>query len=149
MKKDQGPERRKFLRHPMCFPLRYKVLKKGAKESKSSTINVGRGGLMFSAKDPSDVGTIILLKIPFENKVFKARARVVHCELNPETNLYNIGVCFDRYNDAFKVKLVEQMYLISEYRDLRSLQLGREMSLQDASREWIARYSKRFERLYW
>ena len=104
---------------------------------------------MFSAKDPSEVNAVILLKIPFENKVFKARARVVHCEFNTETNLYNIGVCFDRYNDAFKVKLVEQMYLISEYRDLRSLQLGREMSLQEASSEWIARYSKRFERLYW
>ena len=149
MNYDQGPERRRFLRHPMCFPLRYKVLKKGSPEIKSSTINIGRGGLMFSSKESAEIGSVILLKIPFEDKVFKVKARVVHCDLNKETHLYNVGVCFSRYNDAFKVKLVEQMYLISEYRDLRSLQLGREVSMQEASTEWIERYSERFKRLYW
>ena len=149
MNYDQGPERRRFLRHPMCFPLRYNVLKRGSPEVKSSTINVGRGGLMFSSKESTKIGAIILLKIPFESKVFKVRARVVHCDFNKETNLYDVGVCFNRYSDAFKVKLVEQMYLISEYRDLRSLQLGREITMQEASTEWISRYSERFKRLYW
>ena len=64
-------------------------------------------------------------------------------------DLFNVGVSFYRYSDAFKVKLVEQLYLIDEYRMLRSLQLGHELSMQKASEEWIKRYSKRFARLYW
>jgi RNase P/RNase MRP subunit p30 len=87
--------------------------------------------------------------MPFEDKVFKVMAKVVHCNKSLDTNLFNVGVSFYRLRDAFKVKLIEQLYLISEYRDLRSVQLGREVSLEEASREWIRRYSERFRRLYW
>lgn len=146
-------ERRKFIRHPLCFPLSYKVVDKagasGGKEARSNTINIGMGGLLFAAKRHVDEGSTIVVKMPFENKVFNIRARVVHCDRNPETKLNNIGVRFYRLNDAFKVKLIEQIYLISEYRDLKSMQLGRQISMEEASREWIKRYSERFSRLYW
>lgn len=146
-------EKRRFIRHPLCFPLSYKVIDKvpkdSGKEERSKTINVSMGGLLFAAKRPVEEGSTILVKMPFENKVFNIRARVVHCNKNPETKLNNIGVRFYRVNDAFKVKLIEQIYLISEYRDLKSMQLGRQISLEDASREWIKRYSDRFSRMYW
>jgi hypothetical protein len=29
------------------------------------------------------------------------------------------------------------------------MQLGRQVSLEEASREWIKRYSERFKRMYW
>lgn len=146
-------EKRKFIRHPLCFPLSYKVVDKGTsgsgKELRSNTINVSMGGLLFAAKRPVDTGSIIVVKMPFENKVFNIRAVVVRCDKSPETKLNNIGVRFYRTNDAFKVKLIEQIYLISEYRDLKSMQTGKEVSLEDASREWIKRYSERFKRMYW
>jgi c-di-GMP-binding flagellar brake protein YcgR len=146
-------ERRRFIRHPLCFPLSYRVIEKSgkpeSKELRTNTINVSMGGLLFAAKKPVDMGSTIVIKMPFENKVFNIRARVVHCDRNPETKLNNIGVRFYRVNDAFKVKLIEQIYLISEYRDLKSMQLGRQISLEDASREWIKRYSERFKRMYW
>ncbi len=68
---------------------------------------------------------------------------------NEDPKMYNVGVAFYRYSDAFKVKLIEQIYLIDEYRSLRSVQLGRNISFDEASREWIKRYSKRFSELYW
>ena len=145
-------EKRRFIRHSLCFPLSYKVIDKGvggAKESPASTLNISMGGLLFAAKRPVEEGSTIVVKMPFENKVFNIRAKVVRCDKNPETKLNNIGVRFFRTNDAFKVKLVEQIYLISEYRDLKSMQTGKEMSLEDASREWIKRYSERFKRMYW
>ena len=146
-------ERRRFIRHSLCFPLSYKVVEKGGhaetKESRTNTINIGMGGLLFAAKRPVCEGSTIVVKMPFENKVFNIRAKVVHCDKNEETNLNNIGVRFYRVNDAFKVKLIEQIYLISEYRDLKSMQLGRQVSLEEASREWIKRYSERFKRMYW
>jgi len=152
-KKIKETERRHFIRHPMCFPLRYKMIKKGpdkkVREGRSTTINISRGGLLFSAKHSVDVNSLIMVQIPFEDKMFNVKAKVVHCVKPADSKLYNVGVCFLRFNEAFKVKLIEQMYLISEYRDLRSLQLGKELSLQEASKEWIKRYSKRFQRLYW
>ena len=145
--------KRHFIRHPMCFPLTYKVIKKsifkGEESENTATINVSRGGLLFSAKRPAEISAAIIIKIPFQDKIFKIKAKVVYCNEKSETKLYDIGVCFMRVNEAFKVKLIEQMYLISEYRDLRSMQLGKEMTLQDASQEWIERYSKRFQKLYW
>jgi len=119
------------------------------KEARSNTINISMGGLLFAAKRPVDAGSTIIVKMPFENKVFNIRAKVVRCDKNRETKLNNIGVRFYRTNDAFKVKLIEQIYLISEYRDLKSMQTGKEISLEEASREWIKRYSERFKRMYW
>jgi c-di-GMP-binding flagellar brake protein YcgR len=146
-------ERRRFIRHPLCFPLTYKVVEhtsvKSAEEKKSTSINISMGGILFASKKPVKSGAVILLNMPFQNKVFNVRAKVVHCDKSPETNLYNIGASFHRLSAAYKVKLIEQLYLISEFRDLRSIQLGREITLEKASREWIKRYSERFRRLYW
>jgi c-di-GMP-binding flagellar brake protein YcgR len=156
MEKDYNfKDRRKFIRHPLTFPLRYNVLSKakgvlsGKKEAKSTTINISIGGLLFSSRQALDKGVLIDLKMPFGDKVFKVKARVVYCAKSLDTKLYNVGVSFHRVHDAFKVKLIEQLYLISEYRDLRSVQLGREVALEEASKEWIKRYSERFRRLYW
>lgn len=147
-------ERRRFIRHPLCFPLTYKVLDKAAEkaeksEKKSSSINISMGGILFASRKPVKVGSIIMLKMPFQDKVFNIRAKVAHCDKNEETKLYNIGAAFHRMSAAYKVKLIEQLYLISEFRDLRSIQLGRDITLERASREWIKRYSDRFRRLYW
>lgn len=145
-------ERRRFIRHPMCFPLKYKVLKKGIgkmHEDYSTTRDISRGGLLFPTKYPVEMNSLILIKMPFQDKNFNVRAKVIHCTKNEDTNLYDIGVCFKRYSDAFKVRLIEQLYLISEYRDLRSMQTGEDVSLQEASKEWISRYSQRFKKLYW
>ena len=154
-------ERRRFIRHPLCFPLTYrvierapgkggkKVLKPVGKENRSTGINISMGGLLFAAKRPVRADSIILVKMPFQDKIFHVRAKVVHCDMNPETKLYNIGCAFYRLNAAYKVKLIEQLYLISEFRDLKTIELGRDISLEKASEEWIKRYSDRFRKLYW
>ena len=149
-------ERRRFIRHPLCFPLSFKVIEHGphgavkeGKERKSSSINLSMGGLLFAAKNPVKLNAVIMIKLPFQDKVFNVRAKVVHCDRNAETKLYNIGASFHRLSAAYKVKLVEQLYLISEFRDLKSVELGKDISLERASREWIKRYSARFRRLYW
>jgi hypothetical protein len=142
-------ERRHFIRHPVCYPLEFEHASKKIKE-RTKTLNVSEGGLLFLSKHSLKKNEIIILKMPLQDKVFKIKAKVMHAVKDSEnTDLFNIGVSFYRYSDAFKVKLVEQLYLIDEYRMLRSLQLGYELSMQKASEEWIKRYSKRFARLYW
>ena len=140
-------ERRKFIRHPICYPLEFE--RAPDKIEKTKTVNLSEGGLLFLSRYRMTIGDIIIVKLPLQSKLFKIRAKVMHVEKDEESKLFNIGVSFYRYSDAFKVKLIEQIYLIDEYRILRSVQLGKDISLKEASEEWIKRYSKRFARLYW
>ena len=146
-------EARRFIRHPLNIPLACKVIKKTSSSDQEgipgTTANVSLGGLLFSAKHPLKVGSLIMVKMPFKDKVFNVRSKVVHCAKSSDEKLYNLGVSFYKIGDAFKAKLIEQIYLIAGYRDLRSVQLGREISLEEASKEWIERYAERFKRLYW
>jgi hypothetical protein len=146
-------ERRHFIRHPLALPLIYKTIKPGSDTSwedlRSETSDVSVGGLLFPAKHPVKSNSIIVIKMPFKGKMFNIKAKVIRCVNNPETKLYDIAVSFFRLHEAFKAKMIEQIYLISEYRDLLSLQLGKEIPLEEASRKWIKRYSERFKRLYW
>ena len=146
-------EYRRFIRHPLCLPLSYKVIEKNLKKNtddiRSQTINISLGGLLFPSKHPVDPKSKIEIKMPFENKVFNIKAQVVRCVRNSDTKLYDIAVNFLRMQEAFKAKMIEQIYLIAGYRDMLSLQLGKEVSLEEASRRWIKKYSERFKRLYW
>ena len=146
----QVVECRQYIRHPICLPLSYIVVKSTLDQNaRSKTINVSLGGLLFPGRRSVEAGATIIIKMPFENKVFNIRAKVVRCLKNMETKLYDIAVSFSRPQEAFKVKMIEQIYLIAEYRDLLSLQAGKEVSLEEASHKWIKRYSARFRRLYW
>ena len=146
-------EYRHFIRHSLSLPLSYKVIEKSLKKDpeniRSQTINVSLGGLLFPAKHPVDPESKIEIKMPFENKVFNVKARVVRCIQNSDTKLYDIAVNFVRTQEAFKAKMIEQIYLIAGYRDMLSLESGEEVSMEEASRKWIERYSERFKRLYW
>jgi c-di-GMP-binding flagellar brake protein YcgR len=144
----QDRERRRFIRHLLVNPLEFKVSEETEPE-RTETIDVSEGGLLFTSKTKVPPGTVIQIQMPLYEKVFKVKAKVVHSRKDTDSGLYRIGVAFLSYSDAFKVKLIEQIYLIEEYRVLRSLQLGREISLKEASKEWIKRYSERFEKLYW
>ncbi|NQT32249.1 MAG: PilZ domain-containing protein [Candidatus Omnitrophica bacterium] len=146
-KKGKPEEKRRYIRHLLVSPLEFQV--SDEETEKTETVNVSEGGLMFISKKYVEPGKKIKLNMPLYDKVFTISAEVVHCEKEETTKLHRIGVAFVSYADAFKVKLIEQIYLIEEYRELRSLQLGREISLQEASKEWIKRYSERFEKLYW
>ncbi|MGB2630191.1 MAG: PilZ domain-containing protein [Candidatus Omnitrophota bacterium] len=140
-------ERRRYVRHLLVQPLEFQV--SVGEPEKTETIDLSEGGLLFTSKKNVAPGTVIKIQMPLYEKVFNIKAKVVHSRKDISSELFNIGVTFLEYSDAFKVKLIEQIYLIEEYRVLRSLQMGKEMSLREASKEWIKRYSERFERLYW
>jgi len=141
-------ERRRYIRHLLINPLKVKISNKSNLE-KTKTMDASEGGLLFMSKKNVNPGTTITIEIPLYDKVFKVKAKVVHSKKTKEEKMYKIGVSFVSYADAFKVKLVEQMYLIEEYRNLRSFQSGKDISIKEASKEWIDRYSERFSKLYW
>ena len=146
-------EKRHFIRHPLHIPLSYRIVDRSKKAnvngSRTTTLDVSIGGLLFSSRQPAQIGSSIKITMPFQDKEFNITAKVVHCHRDPETKMYKIGANFYKVRDAFRVKLREQVYLINEFRHLWSRQLGKEVSLEEASLEWIKRYSERFRRLYW
>lgn len=144
----RGKENRRYLRHLLVNPLKFKV-EESENFEETETVNVSEGGLLFTSRKDVSVGELIQLYMPLYKNVYKIKAKVVHTSKDPDTGLFHVGVAFTNYSDAFKVKLIEQIYLIEEYRVLRSLQTGKEYTLQEASQEWIKRYSERFEKLYW
>jgi len=146
---DQKQERRRFIRHLLVNPLKFKIEEAAEDYQKTNTVDMSEGGLMFTSRKDVEAGSIIKLQMPLYEKVFKIKAKVVHSKKEGSTGLFSIGVAFTTYTDAFKVKLIEQIYLIEEYRVLRSLQTGKELTIQEASEEWIKRYSERFQKLYW
>ena len=141
-------EKRRFIRHLLVNPLEFQITKE-EDPRKSETVDVSEGGLMFMSRTDVAPQTIIQIQMPVYDKVFKIKAKVIHSAKDVAAGLFKIGVSFETYADAFKVKLIEQIYLIEEYRVLRSLQEGRDVSLREASQEWIKRYSERFKKLYW
>jgi c-di-GMP-binding flagellar brake protein YcgR len=142
-------ERRRFVRHPICYPLEFEYAPKNILE-RSRTVDVSEGGLLFLSKRSLQAGKTIILKLPLQNRLFKVKAKVVHVKQDKENpSLYNVGVSFYKHSDAFEVKLVEQIYMMDEYRALRSLQLGREVSFKEASLEWIRKYAKKFDEMFW
>ena len=111
----QMVEFRRFIRHPLSLPLSYRVIEKDQEKDqesiRSQTINISLGGLLFPSKQPVDPEAKIEIKMPFENKVFNVKAQVVRCVQNSETKLFDIAVNFTRTQEAFKAKMIEQIYL--------------------------------------
>ena len=148
-KNEPFEEKRKFIRHPVCIPLEFQRIKEGKRKLKAETVNLSLGGLLFLSRSKIAVGTEIIVSLPFRDKVFHIHGRVMRCETEGHSKLYSVGIEFLRVSDAFKVKLVEQLHLIDEYRCLRCIQLNRDVTLKEASQEWIRKYSEQFRKLYW
>ncbi|MBN1494026.1 MAG: PilZ domain-containing protein [Candidatus Omnitrophica bacterium] len=148
-KQEDFKEKRKFIRHPICVPLEFHRIHDHRRKHKAETVNLSFGGLLFLSRSRIVSGTEINVSLPFRDKIFHVHGCVVRCDKEVSSKLYSVGIEFLKVTDAFKVKLVEQLHLIEEYRSLRSLQLNREVSLKEASKEWITKYSEQFRKLYW
>jgi len=142
-------EKRRFVRHPICYPLEFQIIPKNIQD-RSQLFNMSEGGLLFSSKYFVHSGEAIFLRVPIQNILYKVKAIVKHIRKDKENpGFYTIGVSFCEHSEAFKVKLVEQMYAIDAYRSARSFQLGREISIAEASEDWIKNYADEFDKLFW
>jgi hypothetical protein len=61
-----------------------------------------------------------------------------------EAHHYEIGVAFEDSLDAFRIRMVEQVCQIERYRLSVLGCEGRELTTEEAAREWIARYADQF-----
>ena len=142
-------EKRRFVRHPICYPLEFQIIPRNIQD-RSRLFNMSEGGLLFLSKYFVHSGEAIYLRVPIQNVMHKVKAVVKHVHKNRENPaFYTIGVSFCEHAEAFKVKLVEEMYAIDAYRSALSFQLGRDVSISEASEDWVKNYADQFDKLFW
>lgn len=133
---------RHFIRHPSDVPIEVQ----GSPERdyvRRCTKNVSFGGLAFTSDAAIEPETIIALRFPYLKPAFEVpAARVAWCQ--NEGSQYAVGVQFINYEEAFRVRMVEQICHIESYRREVAQREGRELTSEEAALEWINRFASSF-----
>jgi Tfp pilus assembly protein PilZ len=133
---------RQFIRHPSDVPIEIRCAADSA-YVRRFTRTVSGGGLAFASDTAIEPETIIALRIPNLRPVFEvATARVAWCQ--SEGSQYAVGVQFFDSEEAFRVRMVEQICHIERYRHDVAQREGRQLTAEEAAVEWISRYASSF-----
>lgn len=133
--------KRHYIRHATEVPI--EVSADSAQHPRTRTgRNISYGGLAFSSRQALPVGQLIHLTIPLGDPAFSTRARVAWC--HPTGPDYEIGVEFLTREAAFRVRMVEQVCQIEQYRKEMREKFGRELTTQEAALAWIKKFAADF-----
>lgn len=138
---------RAYIRHPSNVGIQVSPL--STREQLNLEINnISMGGLSFDSHVSFFKDTVVKLKIPSIKPVFKVNAIIRWCRKQDEQSNtpYELGVEFLDRDDAFKVRMIEQACYISEYRKEKQKQLGKRVTWNQASAEWIEKNGGSFPR---
>ncbi len=105
--------------------------------------NVSVGGLAFKSANDIPVGTLVKIRISDINPEFLVDGVVQWCK--PSADAFEVGVEFLGEEDAFRVRMMEQVCHIEQYRQ-KQLKTGRVLTVNEASEEWIEKHGADFPR---
>lgn len=131
---------RAFIRHPADIPLDVSPVSLPA--APGAIRNLSTGGLAFSSPRSYPLGGDVNLVIRCCPQALEICGQVVWCE--PRDGEYEVGIAFYGPNDAYQVRMVEQICQIEKYRREVFNREGRLLSQEQAAREWIDRYADDF-----
>ena len=103
------------------------------------------GGLSFISPQSLPLGEQVSISIPILQRDNQLSGLVVWCE--PSRQGFEIGLEFDRSDDVFRLRMIEQVCHIEHYRKEVARVEGRELDTQQAANEWISRYAGDFPAL--
>ncbi|MBL8472141.1 MAG: PilZ domain-containing protein [Rhodocyclaceae bacterium] len=132
---------RHYIRHPVDLPIQIGALGLPATNGLQG-YNVGFGGLALYAAAEYSLGSIVHVRISVVQPEFNCQARVVWCRASGQG--WELGVEFLDADDAFRVRMVEQLCHIENYRAAVLVREGRALSAEEAAREWINRHAAEF-----
>ncbi len=132
---------RSYIRHPTNVPIELSPADYVTDED-LCVHNVSIGGLSLKSGIKLKLQTLIKIKIPLVEPPFETVGQVVWCR--GSSGDYEVGVQFIDEQDAFAVRMVEQVCHIEHYRMEVRLNEGRSLSPEEAAREWIDKYAGEF-----
>jgi len=143
--KEGDRSQREYIRHPINIPIHI-AQQQGADASLGVRMNnVSVGGLSFRTAKFIDAGKTIKIQIDSVQPCFEVDALVQWC--HQVDNEFEIGVKFGDMEDAFRVRMVEQVCHIEQYRQLVWRQEKRYLTGEAAAAEWIEHYAHQFPAL--
>ncbi|MDH5353595.1 MAG: PilZ domain-containing protein [Gammaproteobacteria bacterium] len=137
---------RKYIRHPSDVPIQVVLDRVDDSDDGDETLtNISLGGLSFVSPEALDVLQKVRVCIPLIKQNNFLEGRVVWCE--KAKNGYEIGLEFDRSEEVFRLRMIEQICHIEHYRREVEQQQGRTLSIEEAAKEWISEYAGDFPAL--
>lgn len=128
-------ERRRFTRYEVYCPIQYRS-ESDRPRDQTMTLNISEGGALIVSSNSLGLSTNIIIRVVLKSEEFFIRARTVHIEHGRENGTYMIGVEFLERPYSFTRKFYEELESIMLYQRQYSKEIGREISLADASVKW-------------
>lgn len=131
---------RNYIRHPTSIPIHVSSGVQGSTEVIVN--NLSAGGLSFFTSIPVKVGSVVDLMIPCVNPDYQGEGVIVWRRSQPPEG-FEVGVRFASDDEYFRVRMVEQVCQIEEYRQ-QLAEVGRQLTAEEAAHEWITRFAAGF-----
>ena len=137
-------EMREYIRHPTDIPIECSVQNATATAAATSPRmqNISHSGLSFITRSNLAPGLLIHLQIPLNNQIFEIDGIVMWC-LDMD-GFYEMGVKFTDDQTEFSVRMIEQMCQIEHYRHQVHQLEGRDISSEQAGKEWVEKFAGSF-----
>lgn len=137
-------ERRAHERHTADMPIEVR-LQDIVTHRTEYLSEISFGGLSFRSRAPLAEGTPVDIRIPLVRPVFHAAGRVVWCRPSAaDAAVYDVGVEFIGAKDNFRVRMLEQVCHIENFKKELAAQTGRPVTGEQAAIEWIRLYADKF-----
>ncbi len=131
---------RKYIRHPAEIPIEYELT--DFEIGCEPLANISIGGLAFSCDHPVPENASIIIRIPLVAPELKMHGRVVWCrEIHDH---FDVGVQFTDSQTEFRIRMVEQICHIEQYKRMVAQKEGRELTGEEAALEWIEKFADHF-----
>ena len=131
---------RNYIRHPTSIPIHVSA---GTHSTAQVMVNnLSAGGLCFFTDIPVKVGSVVDLMIPCVLPDYHGEGVIVW--RRSEQQGFEVGVRFANDDEFFRVRMVEQVCQIEEYRQ-QLADIGRNLTTEEAALEWINRFAADFD----
>lgn len=132
---------RNFIRHPADIPI--KITKNESGDCYRQPLqDISIGGLRCRLNEPLAIGEEIKIIIDLVKPVLEISGRVVWCRA--VDTAYELGIEYQGQEDVYRLRMVEQICHIEHYRKEIQIREGRNISSEEAAREWIVKFADGF-----
>jgi hypothetical protein len=142
-------EKREFIRHPLQYPLKTKVVHPESQDTivHSSSDNIGEGGLLFRSNTAIPLDSEVEIALKVEGREFLIDGTVVRCD-NTDDGSDNVAISFNKHDEALKARMMEQVVRIEEFKDRLEKRYNVKCDFTWVAKEWIKRYASYFAKRY-
>ncbi len=137
---------RNFIRHPIDIPIKIIEIEGDNCESEDSLDqslhDISIGGLRCLSTKPLATGAEIKIIIDLVDPVLEIPGIVIWCRTAGAS--YELGIEYQGEKDVYRLRMVEQICHIEHYRKEVQTREGRNISSEEAAREWITKFAGKF-----